>query len=111
MKFIQDFQPAQFSRNLTYRLNQMEDFVMSEKDKLFRAIQMYDFALYEIKLYLDTHPNCRKGLDYFHKYNDLKKAAEEEYINLYGPIVSSQVKSRDRWTWVNEPWPWEGGAD
>ena len=52
-----------------------------------------------------------KGLDYFHKYNDLKKAAEEEYINLYGPIVSSQVKSRDRWTWVNEPWPWEGGAD
>ncbi len=84
---------------------------MSEKDKLFRAIQMYDFALYEIKLYLDTHPNCRKGLDYFHKYNDLKKAAEEEYVNLYGPIVSSQVKSRDRWTWVNEPWPWEGGAD
>lgn len=35
-----------------------------DKDKLFRAIQMYGFAIDEIKLYLDTHPNCRNALDF-----------------------------------------------
>ena len=64
-----------------------------DKDKLFRAIQMYGFAIDEIKLYLDTHPNCRNALDFYHRYNDLRREAEEEYIRLYGPLTANQVKS------------------
>ena len=82
-----------------------------DKDKLFRAIQMYGFAIDEIKLYLDTHPNCRNALDFSHMYNDLRREAEEEYIRLYGPLTANQVKSRDNWTWTHEPWPWERSAN
>ncbi len=82
-----------------------------DKDKLFCTIQMYGFAIDEISLYLDTHPNCRNALKYYHKYNDLRKAAVEEYNRLYGPLTAKQVKSNENWSWVKEPWPWERGAN
>lgn len=82
-----------------------------DKDKLFCTIQMYGFAIDEITLYLDTHPNCRNALNYYHKYNDLRKAAIEEYNRLYGPLTAKQVKNSEKWTWVKEPWPWERSAN
>lgn len=84
---------------------------MNPKDKLLRVIQMYGFALDEIRLYLDTHPDCQEALEYYHKYNALKKSAVEEYNRLYGPLTSGQVQSHTRWTWVQEPWPWERSAN
>lgn len=82
-----------------------------DRDKLFRTIQMYGFAIDEIVLYLDTHPNCQNALNYYHKYNNLKREAVEEYNRLYGPLTAKQVRSREKWTWTNEPWPWERSAD
>lgn len=82
-----------------------------DRDKLFRTIQMYGFAIDEIVLYLDTHPNCQNALNYYHKYNNLKREAVEEYNRLYGPLTAKQIRSREKWTWTNEPWPWERSAD
>ena len=81
------------------------------RDKLFKAIQMYGFAIDEIVLYLDTHPDCQKALDYYHKYNELRSAAVNEYNRLYGPLTAKQVGNREKWTWISEPWPWERGAN
>ena len=80
---------------------------MNPKDKLFNIIQQYSFALDEIRIYLDTHPGCKHGLEYFHKYKKLHQDAVAEYNRLYGPITSEQVESKETWTWVDEPWPWE----
>lgn len=84
---------------------------MNSKNKLFNTIQQYGFALDEIRIYLDTHPNCKNGLEYFHKYKKLQQEAVSEYNRLYGPITSEQVESKDKWTWVDEPWPWERSAE
>ena len=46
---------------------------MNEKARLMRKIKEYDFALKELNLYLDTHPNCRRALALFKKYKDLRK--------------------------------------
>ena len=80
---------------------------MNDKDNLLKRIQMYDFFLNEINLYLDTHPFCRNGLDYYNKYNALRKAACAEYSEKYGPLSISNVNTTDHWTWVDGPWPWE----
>lgn len=82
-----------------------------DKDELFRTIQMYGFAIDEIVLYLDTHPSCQNALNYYHKYNELRREAVEEYNRLYGPLTAKQVRSREKWTWTNEPWPWERSAN
>ena len=74
---------------------------------LMRAIQMYDFYLYELNLYLDTHPTDRKALDLFKKYTELKAEAYNAYANKYGPITADQSSTNERFNWVDDPWPWE----
>lgn len=81
---------------------------MQSKDNLLKKIQIYDFCLTEINLYLDSHPFDPKGLEYFEKYRDLRKAAVDEYTKNYGPITIKNVDtSNNYWTWVEDPWPWE----
>ena len=82
---------------------------MQSKDNLMKKIQMYDFCLTDIGLYLDSHPFCKDGLAYFKKYNELRKAAVEEYTRMYGPITPSDVNPTSHWTWAEGPWPWEKG--
>lgn len=82
-----------------------------DRDKLFKKIQMYGFSIDEIVLYLDTHPNCQRALEYYHKYNKLRREAVEEYNKLYGPLNNKQVMCRDNWSWTREPWPWERSAN
>ncbi len=82
-----------------------------DRDNLLRRIQSLDFSIYELTLYLDTHPDCQEALDCYHKFNELRKAAVEEYTRTCGPLNMKQVKNRDRWTWVHDPWPWERGAN
>lgn len=79
---------------------------VNEKE-LMTKIKKYDFALKELNLYLDTHPNCRKALELFKKYKALKEEAEKEYIENFGPITPQQSRNSQRWDWVDGSWPWE----
>lgn len=78
---------------------------------LLRRIQMYDFMLYEMILFLDTHPGCSDALELFRKYKALRDKAYAEYAAEFGPIISEQAASGDRWTWTDGPWPWEREAN
>ena len=82
---------------------------MDEKDMLLRKIQMYDFCLNEINLYLDTHTTCPFGLEFYRKYRDLRKAAFDEYNMKFGPLTILNVTNTDKWTWATEDWPWVKG--
>ena len=73
---------------------------------LLERIQKLSFVKGELELYLDTHPTCRAALDYYRKTLEQLEAATTEYHNLVGPIVASGVMNGERWTWVDEPWPW-----
>lgn len=80
---------------------------MDERTMLMRKIKKYDFALTELNLYLDTHPNCRRALALFDKYRSIKTAAENEYVNKFGPIKAQQNQNMESWSWIEDPWPWE----
>lgn len=80
-------------------------------NNLMRAIQMYDFYLYELNLYLDTHPYDRQALDLFKKYNELRESAYEAYTSKYGPITADGSSTDKRFNWVDDPWPWERSAN
>jgi len=99
------FSLSSISRSAERRLPIMNN--DKSKQSLMREIQVYSFAVKDIHLYLDTHPNCIHALAYFHKYNDMFKNALAEYNRLYGPVNVEQVSSNSEWTWVKSPWPWE----
>ncbi|HBT65471.1 MAG TPA: spore coat protein CotJB [Ruminococcaceae bacterium] len=66
------------------------------------------FAIVELNLFLDTHPDSEQALQDYHKLLEQFEAAKKMYIEKYGPLVNfGYGKSRFPWQWVNEPWPWD----
>ncbi len=78
---------------------------------LLRAIQMYDFYIYDLNLYLDTHPHDRRALSKFNEVNWKRKKAVAAYIEKYGPLTADQNLSEENFYWVDDPWPWERSAN
>ena len=76
---------------------------------LMNKIDQYSFAMNEANLFLDTHPFDTEALAYFQKYRELRVEAVKEYANYYAPLaIDYAVSDKTPWSWVNEPWPWEG---
>lgn len=71
-----------------------------------QQIRETGFALHELVLYLDTHPDNRKALSLYKTY---KKKLDElctAFEKNHGPLTSFGVHG-DRWTWTEHPWPWQ----
>ena len=70
---------------------------------------MLDFAIYEMVLYLDTHPNSGKALRQLMQYRAERKKAVEEYERMFGKFVATHddAAGDNHWDWVDDPWPWE----
>ncbi len=85
----------------------------ANRGKLLNYIDEVSFGAYEALLYLDTHPDCPDGLRYFRENNEKRQFAVKEYARLYGPLNPDRAQvtcGTTSWEWVNQPWPWEGGA-
>ena len=79
--------------------------------ELLNAIQMYHFYLYDLNLYLDTHPNDKKALAKFNAIKRKLNEAQRIYNQKYGPLNALENNSEDNFYWVDGPWPWERGAN
>ncbi len=80
------------------------------RQQLLQWIDEVSFAVTDISLYLDTHPDDADALAFFHHYNEERKKALELYSKNYAPLTLDLVRSDDdHWIWASEPWPWEGG--
>lgn len=78
------------------------------RDQLMKIIYETSFALDDVRLFLDTHPRDKEALEYYETYRELREQAVETYIECYGPLSWYDKESSDVWTWIDEPWPWEG---
>lgn len=84
---------------------------IGDRLSLLRYIDELSFGAYEAALYLDTHPDCQNGMQYFHELNEKRNLALNEYAKLYGSLTLQHAgeSCETCWQWVNQPWPWEGG--
>ncbi len=79
------------------------------KQALMNQIDEASFAIDEILLFLDTHPNDLAALDYYRNAVAMRRQAMDVYQRQFGPLMADSVYS-NRWDWINDPWPWEGGC-
>ena len=80
----------------------------NEREALIYQIMQYSFALIELNLHLDTHPNDREVIELYNKYSKIKKEMCKKYESMYGPLVLGDNEvNENRWEWINSPWPWE----
>lgn len=80
----------------------------NNREKLFACIEATSFVMDDLRLFLDTHPTDRGALDYWDRVQRVRNEAMQEYTKCYGPLEMYRVEVDNRWTWVDEPWPWEG---
>ena len=80
---------------------------MTGREILLKKLSSYAFATHELKLFLDTHPNDKETIKKLREYEAKSKELTKEFEEKYGQI---KRKTNDEllWSWVNDPWPWEG---
>lgn len=78
------------------------------ENPLLQKVYETGFALDEVTLYLDTHPSDSQAMEYYQYAKRVNQEAVAAYEKVYGPLMINHVAG-DSWTWVNNPWPWEGG--
>ena len=79
---------------------------MNERTKLLECLSAAEFAAWEMRLYLDTHPDDKKALAAGRDYARRAAALREEYEKRFGSLTGD-FDCGNTWTWVNDPWPWE----
>ena len=85
---------------------------MNEKERMMLEIQQLDFAIKDINLYLDVHPNDRCMIRKFNEYLNTKERLLDEYQNRFGPIalnVPNKSLEKNPWSWLETKSPWKGG--
>ena len=79
----------------------------NSRQEMLAEIKSYRFAIIELGLYLDTHENDEKALCLHRKYAKELKELSDKYQKVYGPLTINYPCNK--WRWLEEPWPWEGG--
>ena len=74
---------------------------------MIERIKCLNFAIIELGLYLDTHPDDEKALCLHRKYCKEYRELTDKYQKVYGPLTIQFPCNK--WRWLEEPWPWEGG--
>lgn len=74
-------------------------------------LQALGFAINELALYLDTHPEDAEALELYREYQKMHAGCAEEFANRCGPMTHTMPVDHKNYTWMNDPWPWEFAAN
>lgn len=81
----------------------------TDKSKMLLEIQQLDFAVTELNLFLDTHPNDEEALNMFVKTAAAAKSLRHDYVSKYGPVCVTDSADKVPFEWVDSSynWPWQ----
>lgn len=77
------------------------------RQEMLNNIRSLNFAIVELGEYLDTHPDDRRAICLHREYCQQYKELTDSYQKVYGPLTI--YFPCNKWRWLEEPWPWEGG--
>ena len=77
------------------------------KEKLMKEIQEVGFALVDLNLFLDSHPDNKLALDFFEDMQIKYAQLQADYEMEFGPLTAFDTNTEQGWSWIQNPWPWE----
>ena len=77
------------------------------RSEMLQNIMCYKFAINDLALYLDTHPEDQKALCLHREYGKVLRDLTDKYQKVFGPLTINFPCNK--WRWIEEPWPWERG--
>lgn len=78
-----------------------------DKESLLTKLGELDFAIVDLRLFLDTHPRDRAAITEYNKLAKQAKRVKEEYENGFGPLTAAGMSKNDYFNWIDGSWPWE----
>ena len=74
-------------------------------------VQVLAFAVQELALYLDTHPEDLEALELYRQYQELYRKCARAYQADRRPLNHTTPGRDDEYAWLDDPWPWEFAAN
>lgn len=74
------------------------------RQRLLRQLSQIQFALWELHLYLDTHPCDAKASALHSQYEKKFQTLRNEYEENFGPL---SPRAGEGVNWLKNPWPWD----
>ena len=79
---------------------------MTKREMLLKKLSTYQFAVLDLQLFLDSHPNDSATIEKMNVYKLKAEKIKQEYEEEFGPLQKS-VTQGNNWSWITGPWPWE----
>ena len=100
--------PDEYKPYKNYKVKQLKP--SNKKEEKLYKIMALGFAITDLNLYLDLHPDNQEKYQKFKSLVKQKEILEEEYIKDYGPLKLNQVNG-NTFNWVSDfPWERMGGS-
>lgn len=77
------------------------------QNNLRHRLMMLRFSMWDLHLYLDTHPCDKTAAELLEKYKEKYLCVLKEYECAYGPLSPAGGHGKD---WLKGPWPWDNRA-
>ena len=74
-------------------------------------VQVLAFAVQDLALYLDTHPEDTEALELYRQYQQLYQKVSQAYEREKRPLNHAAPGQGDTYAWLDDPWPWEYAAN
>lgn len=75
-----------------------------KKEQMLLKLSAVQFAMWEMRIYLDTHPGNEEAQRLYKKHRVEFEALKAEYEKDFGPITLGDGNSDE---WLKDPWPWD----
>ena len=76
--------------------------------QLMQQINESGFAVNDLTLFLNSHPDSRQALACLLENLKIKKEAMDEYARRFAPLtIDTADDAAACWQWIFGPWPWE----
>ena len=77
-------------------------------NELYDRIRAYQFALYDLELFMDSHPRDAQAQKLRAIYRERLHKLIDAYEQHYGPLNEVKAHVEGSWEeWVKDPWPWD----
>ena len=78
------------------------------KRSMLDEISKISFVIDELRLFLDTHPDCTEAIQMIKNHMTHRASLVANYTANYGPIEAYAPFEGCAWLWNEGPMPWEG---
>lgn len=88
--------------------------IQKDREGMMSNLAAISFAINDLTLYLDTHPDCPKGTSLFYELLEKRLGLLNEFAEKFYPLTQTSMVSgnfnQNQYGWSEGPMPWEGAC-